>query len=217
MTEKDLIAGVEKEIIEKFLEVIGEKYPLVDKANYFLERQVGVSGINIAIANQRDFLSHLCTVVTDENLDYQGRRDQLSAAEEHMRRAIIETYQKAVSRKLNKFEELFKKYKEKVYRYIESFPELSSAPNDQMVKAAIRKIEDLRIIGRKAKTQNTWNLKFNEGVEALITAFKEIIDIEAEIEKYLDKAERILAKKELQMANQQNEKNLKNVIGIKLN
>ena len=49
-----LILGIDKEIIEKFLILVRDKFHLVDKANYFLESNTNISGSNIAMANQRD-------------------------------------------------------------------------------------------------------------------------------------------------------------------
>ncbi len=73
--EEFKILGVEASIIEQFFILIRDKYPLVDKANYFLEINTGLSGINVGITNQRDALSHLCTIITDNSLTYQQKLD----------------------------------------------------------------------------------------------------------------------------------------------
>ena len=61
----DKICGIERDIIERFLTLIQEKFHQVDEANYFLELNLGQSGINIAITNQRDVLTHLVTILTN--------------------------------------------------------------------------------------------------------------------------------------------------------
>ncbi|MCP4681071.1 MAG: hypothetical protein GY864_01895 [Desulfobacterales bacterium] len=67
----DKILGIDREIIEKFLFMMKVKYPLVDYANYFLESRTGASGVNIAMANQRDFISHFCTILNNHSLTLQ--------------------------------------------------------------------------------------------------------------------------------------------------
>jgi hypothetical protein len=47
----DLICGVERDIVERFLLLVRDKYQQVDKANYFLELNLGASGINVAITH----------------------------------------------------------------------------------------------------------------------------------------------------------------------
>ena len=44
------ILGVDRALLIRILELLRDKYPLADKANYFLERQ-GYAGINITITN----------------------------------------------------------------------------------------------------------------------------------------------------------------------
>jgi hypothetical protein len=82
------ILGVERalliRILVRILELLRDKYPLADKANYFLERQ-GYSGINTTITNQRDAISHLVTLLADHTLDHDGQLAQLHNAEEHLR------------------------------------------------------------------------------------------------------------------------------------
>ena len=62
------ILGVDRSIIEEFLILIRDKYPLVDYANYFLETHTGASGVNIALANQRDFITDRTDSGADSNV-----------------------------------------------------------------------------------------------------------------------------------------------------
>lgn len=101
MAIADAFPDVNEEILEKFLALVRDRYPLADKANYFLETKEKQSGINIAITNQRDVLSHLVTLLTP-GLSVDGQTAQLYTAEEHLRRAILESYETALNRRLDK-------------------------------------------------------------------------------------------------------------------
>ena len=187
----DLIMGVEREIVEKFFRLIKEKYPLVDKANYFIERNGGVSGINIGMANQRDFLSHLCTVLVRTDFEPEEKLAQVATAEEHLRRAIIETYQRAVTIQLDKVHKIFETYKKEVIPYQRSKAILASAPNTLMIRAIFDEVEDLRTKGRSVKNENIWNENWERGISFFLDAFEKLKEIEKELEEYILRAHQI--------------------------
>lgn len=187
----DLIAGVEWDIIEKFLFLIRDKYPLADKANYFLELNLGQSGINIAITNQRDVLSHLSTILTNSSLTYEQKLGQISTAEEHLRRAVIDTYQKALALKLENMEKIYADYKIKVLPLKANHNELSSAPDMVSVKAILDQVASLREKGRNAKQRNIWDLEWEKGIEYFLEAFTKVKDLERQLEEYIIKAAQI--------------------------
>jgi hypothetical protein len=193
--EEAKIMGVEHSIIEEFFKLVKEKYPLVDKANYFLELNLGVSGINVAITNQRDVLSHLCTIITDTTLTYQQKLDQISNADEHLRRAILESYEKAVSLVIDNINNLFDLYKLKVIRYKARDSTLNSAPDTVSVRAILRELSDMRTKGRDAKRRNKWDAEWEEGVEILLKAFNKAKELEVDLESYLARADQIKTNK----------------------
>lgn len=194
-----LIMGIDREIIERFLDLIKEKYPIVDKANYFLERQ-GASGINITMANQRDFLSHLCTVLSDHSLDRDQMLAQLSAAEEHLRRAVIECYQKAVTIKMTKVLQSVEEYKKHVIP-LQNNPLFGSAPNNLSIRVQIEEIEQLRERGRSAKSRNKWDAEWEAGVDSLVDAFMKAKELGQELEDFLLRASQVrVSKKQTYLA-----------------
>ena len=187
---KDLIMGIDRKIIEEFLRLIKERYPVVDKANFFLETKLDVSGISIAMANQRDFLSHFCTVLT-ENLTEREQLDQLSAGEEHLRRAVIESYHNALSLKLVVVMRSYKKYIEEVIPYQKIYPNLASAPDINSIKAIIREIEKLQIEARKGKSKNRWNEDWEKGIKTYLEAFLKTENLGDTLEEYISKASQL--------------------------
>lgn len=193
--EEAKIMGVEHSIIEEFFRLVKDKYPLVDKANYFLELNLGVSGINVAITNQRDVLSHLCTIITDTTLTYQQKLDQISNADEHLRRAILESYEKAVSLVIDNINNLFNLFKLRVIPYKELYATLNSAPDTVRVRAILRELSDMRTKGRDAKRRNKWDAEWEAGVEILLNAFNKAKELEVDLEKYLARADQIKTNK----------------------
>ena len=188
--EVELICGVERDIIEDFFALVKIAYPLVDKANYFLEIETGISGINIGITNERDALSHFHTILTDSTLTYLDRRDQLSTLEEHFRRAIMEPYYRAISIIIDKhIRKLYVDYKEKVLPLKVSDLTLSSAPTIEQIDNQLGHINKARAKARDAKRINKLDEKWAEGVELSIQTFEDVKKLRATLEDYLVRAE----------------------------
>jgi hypothetical protein len=179
------IMDADPEIICQFLELIKKRYPEVDYANYYLETKLHVSGSSIAMANQRDFLSHFCTVLSDNTLDHEGRIAQLSAAEEHFRRAVIESYHNALRLKLVEVLALYKRYMEEVIPYKKMHAELSSAPDISTIRSSLKEIQDLQIKAREAKSRNNWDQEWKAGIKKYVDACIKADDLEGILENYL--------------------------------
>lgn len=181
--------GVEKTLLEEFLVLLRDKYKIADAANYFLESRAGISGSNVAVANQRDTLSHLVSFLSDpEQKTEQDRRDQIAAAGEHLRRSVIESYQYAVHDNMGKLSELVDEYKKTV---LLSSRELKGAPTYEAIKIRKSAITKLAEEGRNAKARNVWDEQWEEGVKKLIKAYEETDRLIDELEKYHLRAEQI--------------------------
>jgi hypothetical protein len=191
----EIFSNIDKNVIISFLKLIRDKYSVVDEANYFLESRTGASGVNIALVNQRDFTSHLCTLLNNKKLLPEEQYAQLNSAEEHLRRAIIESYQRSVNIKIISINELIKEYKKRVIPNINKSKELAGAPDWLHISKKLNEIRDLRNIGRKSKSRNQWDEIWENGVKAFIDAFDQADNLEIELENYLAKApERLLWK-----------------------
>jgi hypothetical protein len=186
----DKILGIEIDIIEDFLKLIKIMFPLADMANFYLERN-GISGINVAITNQRDALSHLCTILTNRDLNYEGRKAQLAHCEEHLRRAILEPYEIALTTKLESCQKLFEEYKENVIPIKEFCSTLQSAPDTENILSIISKLGGMRIKGRDAKRINIINKDWKNGVKELVEASDLAMELENKLENYLGRAKQI--------------------------
>lgn len=176
------------DIAVEFLQLVRDYYHITDAANYFLEGRTGESGINIAIANQRDVLSHLVTLLSNGSLTEDERRGQLANAEEHLRRSIVEPYQRAVEIKNDQFRKLDAVYKKKVVPLIEN-NSLENAPNLTSISARHRHYMELYADGRNSKHRNLWDAQWNVGVMKFQQSFEIVEELVNDMDKYISIAE----------------------------
>lgn len=174
MNSEEKVLGTEKELLEDFLKLFRDKNRLVDIANLFLELEAGVSGINIGITNQRDALSHFVTFLSDaDTKTYEQRKEQLYEAEEHLRRAIFESYQNAVSINLLKCKKLLDEYQRHVLP-LRSTVMFSTAPPFDVLTSILGHINKMFFEARRAKSRNMWDEKWEEGLKKVVEAMLEI-------------------------------------------
>jgi hypothetical protein len=180
--------GCDEEMLCAFLELLRDHYPIADKANYFLETKAGRSGINIAISNQRDALSHLVTFLNLHD-DPKNQTAQLNNAEEHLRRSINEPYEVAVNLKIRDIETLYGRYKDKVmplhFKGIDGF---ATARDEVSINAELREIGELRAFAKRTKGENLWNKSWEEGIKALIQAYERLIGLQDHMDEHLSRA-----------------------------
>lgn len=185
----ELICGVDKALIETFLRLIQENYKKADEATFFLEQRTGVSNVQ-GIANVRDVLSHLVTLLNPDTPD-DKRKEQISNAEEHLRRAIIEPYETALNELTIKFAELYQNHKQFVEPIKDEQMLLRGAPNAVSIEASLRAIQALTSIGRAAKAKNIWDPSWEEGVTHFIDAYDKLSALYVQIEGYWNKYEQL--------------------------
>lgn len=186
-----MICGVERALVEKYLTLIRENYKKADKAAYFLEKREHESNV-AGIANVRDALSHLASLLDPAKTPDQ-RRDQITNAEEHLRRSIIEPYEHALNKRIVRFEERYRDFRSKVLPVARRHPTLNEAPNLEYIESMMKRVNALSCNGRDAKTGNIWDPAFEEGVQSLIEAYETMMDLFQLIEGYVFKYEEIVA------------------------
>jgi len=92
--EPEKISGIEIEHIKWIIEIIRKKYSLVKQGTKYLENFERKYDLN-SLANIRDFLSHVETAFRKD----QGSKERIQnidQAEEHLRRALVESHQIAL-------------------------------------------------------------------------------------------------------------------------
>jgi hypothetical protein len=187
--QHDLILGVDRSLIEKFLLLVRENYKKADQASFFLEHHAGVNNI-IAVAHMRDVLSHLVTLL-DPKTPKDAKEQQLANAEEHLRRAILEPYETALAKLIIDFNSLYLKYKEYVLPLKDRYPTLKNAPDHERIEAELQDIKALNQSGRSAKGKNLWDEAWEEGVDNFIDAYTKLSALHSEVTEYWDNYKQI--------------------------
>ena len=175
-------------LLINFLRLIRDYYHITDKANYFLEGRTGESGINIAITNQRDVLSHLVTLLSEEELSDDDRQAQYANAEEHLRRSIVEPYQRAVELRNAQVGDALDRYIQVAAPLVEN-GSVKNAPNLTSLNARRRRYLILYEEARGAKHRNLWDEHWNAGVIKFEQAFDLADDLLGDIETTIAQAE----------------------------
>jgi hypothetical protein len=117
-----VICGVRQDIIESFLKLVRDYYRKADRASYFMEEHGHIMNTS-AVANLRDVLSHLATLL-DPSTPPERHQAQLENSEEHLRRAILEPYLIVIGRDRREFRRLFEQYEKLVLPGKERYPSL---------------------------------------------------------------------------------------------
>ncbi|MGA8431448.1 MAG: hypothetical protein WB729_16615 [Candidatus Sulfotelmatobacter sp.] len=185
--QTDRVCGVDKALVEQYLLLIRNNYRKAEKATYFLEQRTGLVNF-VGVANMRDALSHLVTLL-DENTPDNQRQAQLISAEEHLRRAILEPYNISVNRLTVKFKEVYANYRQRVLPVQDKYPILLGSPNDVAIRSSLREISDLVSKGRAAKAKNLWDPGWEQGVASLVEAFDKLSELYSQLEGYWFKYE----------------------------
>lgn len=185
MNTPDLICGVDKSLVEKFLTLIVRTYPKADEAHLFLEERARVTNV-VGMSNLRDVLSHLVTLV-EPGLSDEHRVAQLATAEEHLRRAVIEPYQLAIDHVLRtRFDAIYEEYCSLVEPLRDEDPRLSAAPSRDRIGKTLKRVRTLVEKGRKAKGRNLWDKKWEDGVSCFIEAYDILDTVMDQLTRYLN-------------------------------
>lgn len=179
---ENLICGVDRSLVERFLLMIRDNYQKADKAAYFLEQRAGISRV-CGVMNLRDALSHLASLLNPKTKRDEWQ-DHLANAEEHLRRAIIEPYEIAINDLVVRFQELYVQYKERLLPVQDAHATLTAAPNAVRIEAVLREVEILTSRAKEAKVLNSWNDEWEQGVAGLPEAYEKLHSLYSEVELY---------------------------------
>jgi hypothetical protein len=165
----------------RFLILIRENYAKADKAALFLERKAGITN-TCGIANLRDVLSHMATLLDQKTIS-ERRAAQLASAEEHLRRAIIEPYELAIAALTEKFTKVYDGYRERVIPIMVSVEGFSAYPNRVSIEHRLAEIDELAEAGKQAKARNQWDEEWENGVASLIDGYNKLSELHGELEE----------------------------------
>lgn len=165
----DNLTPEDKDILSKVISLI-TKYPLLEKALIHCG-EIGRVKPTVALNNIRDFLSHLHTLFSNwEELTKDDKLNQLAPAEEHLRRAIIESYQLAAEQEEKTLMETYESYNSTVLPLARKMNPVPLTNDETREKMAT--INDWMIQGRTAKSENRWTATWEKGIEHFTNATK---------------------------------------------
>jgi len=104
------VCGVDRSVVERFLIMVREQLPQGDRSSFFLEEVAGTT-YTLSMANLRDVLSHLATLLAEDTPPEEWEA-QLASAEEHFRRAIQEPHAIALGVLRERFNSVYSRYQE---------------------------------------------------------------------------------------------------------
>lgn len=182
----------------RLLILIRDNYTKADKAAHFLERKAGVAN-TCSIANLRDVLSHMATLL-DPSTSAADRLEQQANAEEHLRRAIIEPYEIALGALTEKFTPVYDGYREKVVPMKDFTDGFRTAPSRFDIEDRLQAINDLAEKAKQAKGRNRWDADWELGVSALIDSYNKLYALYGEVEDWVFKHNQHMAQVQIAQA-----------------
>jgi hypothetical protein len=164
------IAGVFEPHLERLAWVMREKYGRVLAANRFFEEETGIHN-EIGHNNLNDSLSHLGTLFEKAaEMDFQQQANEVHDFEGHLRRSMMESYEKVVRRRLGQIGERWDDHERDV-RPLQAAGKLAGISSLEELEALRRKCKNLIEDGRKCKRGHDWD-EWERGTESLIEACK---------------------------------------------
>lgn len=184
----DTVAGVDRDLVEQVMGIFRDVYHLATQANVLLEFETGTSGINVAITNQRDAITHLVTLlrVADEGRDAQVK--QVANLEEHLRRAIIEPYELAIALARKRVKDSLPAYKKDVLESAIRKAIVPSPPTLDQITVRYEAIDKKRTSARLGKFENRHNETWLQAAETYIRTFEDTKKLAAELEGFVVQA-----------------------------
>lgn len=179
----DKICGVNKEIAEQILLMIRDKFEDFDKGTYYLA-SLGYDN-DIGYRNIRDMLSHIKTALSKE-ANRKEKEIQVSLAEEHLRRALVEPYEVGAQEEFKKTRDLYNKFTKLICSIKENEKQFLKAPAEDKLKEQLKSIYRHMETGRKKKSVNLWNSDWEEAVEEFTKAAEKAQEINNHLEIDID-------------------------------
>lgn len=180
MSEKEMF-GIKEAHLERIIELIRTRFVVVKEGTKYLENMERKYNIT-ALANIRDFVSHIETALKEDITDKE-RQANLDQAEEHLRRALIEPPQIALESRLEIFLEEYEEYEEEMIPNERKYG-VDTITDHEQIRADIKKIQEYLNEGRKRKGTNIWNTTWEEGVELFNRGYELAVELHGRIKSY---------------------------------
>lgn len=166
--KQEAVADVDVRVLERLLLTLRENLMTVFEANRFFEEKTGLH--NEAGANNlAEALSHIGTLAQEApNLSYDEQSAQVALLEDHLRRSMMEAFEKLVKARLGKLSRLWHEYLRKASSLSRRGKLRGTRAHDDLV-ALRRTIATELENGRSSKVGTNWRI-WKQGAEHLAKA-----------------------------------------------
>jgi len=113
------------------------------------------------------------------------RPDQLANAEEQLRRAILQPYERGFGTITERFHKTYETYRKTLLPMKEATEGFASAPNRIQVEGRLAEINELAEKAKQAKGRNLWDEEWEGGVAALTDAYDKLCALHGEIDDWV--------------------------------
>ena len=169
------VEGVEPDVIGSIIYLLRNRYEAARLAILYLESEAEEFAAS-GIANLRDALSHIASAVSENSTHEQRQKDVHSAAE-HLRRAVVESYQQVVEAKLMNIADRYATYRAKSLKR-ERFYRMSHLTDHSQFQKDLEASKKLYAEARDYKDTNVWDEAWMEGVVTFTEAVELLVGLD---------------------------------------
>jgi hypothetical protein len=166
--KEQTVADVDVRVVERLFKTLSDNLMTVFEANRFFEEKTGLH--NEAGANNlAEALSHIGTLAQEASkLTYDEQSAQVALLEDHLRRSMMEAFEKLVKARLGKLNRLWHEYMRRASA-LSRRGKLRGTPSDDDLRALRRSVAVELEAGRSSKTGTDWRA-WKKGAEHLAKA-----------------------------------------------
>ena len=174
---EEILKNADKEILQDFLYILVNYYPMAKNSILSLENETDEISLS-AIMQLRDFIDHTYLAMSiHEDMKIDMKKHQISNAAEHLRRSIVEPYQRKILDCIKEIKDYYTIYKKSPFRLFGIFGIEKIITLDEVEKG-IEVIRKLLHEGRILKSKYLWDEDFEEAItENFVPALNYAIDL----------------------------------------
>lgn len=176
----ETVAGIYVEHLERLFGLLNEHLPKVLESNRFFEEETGFH--NEAGANNLvDALSHIGTLAENApNLTRDEQRDEITNFSDHLRRSMMEGFERTLKHRAGEVAESWREYERDVLP-LQQRGDLRGVPTYDELMAIRRRFRNKVEQGRACKRASTWE-EWKKGTACFAEACELVNDLGTKLE-----------------------------------
>ena len=149
---EEILKNADKEILQDFLYILVNYYPMAKNSILSLENETDEISLS-AIMQLRDFIDHTYLAMSiHEDMKIDMKKHQISNAAEHLRRSIVEPYQRKILDCIKEIKDYYTIYKKSPFRLLHRYFKAVQNNHFDLLRKTIsgkytRKVADLNRCG----------------------------------------------------------------------